>query len=162
MLVASILPPVQISHVMMPRGVDRLYLNFNYILTGEDGIIYPPKDDQRMRDRPGAIAGAFDAPQRVLQDVTVMADAGYPMSPAWLRQMGREAEAQVVEAQIANTEAQNAAVTCGRCARQLWSYRTQKPSVWPKISASAASPCRLKDRPGRRLALRGCLCICRA
>jgi hypothetical protein len=114
-VVASMLPPIEISHVMMPRGVDRLYLNFNYILTGEDGIIYPPKDGDRIEIALEPLL-EHSMRQRVLQDVAVMADAGYSMSPGWLRQMGRETEAQMVEAQIANTEGQNAAVAAAAAA----------------------------------------------
>ena len=63
-VVASMLPPWEVSHVVMPRGVDRLYVNGNYILTDETGIIHPPKDDDRRE-----IALATELQQAMRQQV---------------------------------------------------------------------------------------------
>ena len=46
-VLATIMPGVEISHVVLARGVMRLQINLMYVLFDEDGEMHPPKDNQR-------------------------------------------------------------------------------------------------------------------
>lgn len=43
-VLATLIPPIEITHLQAPRGVDRLYFNFDYVLSDEAGELHPPKD----------------------------------------------------------------------------------------------------------------------
>ena len=46
-VLATIIPTYVMSVVEMPRGVDRMFLNFMYVLADEDGELHWPKDNER-------------------------------------------------------------------------------------------------------------------
>ena len=46
-VLATIIPMYEMSVVLMPRGVDRMFINFQYVLADEDGEVHWPKDNQR-------------------------------------------------------------------------------------------------------------------
>ena len=48
LVLATLLPPCVISHVVAPRGVDRLYIKLHYVLTDEAGEMHKPKDEKRI------------------------------------------------------------------------------------------------------------------
>ena len=48
LVLATLLPPCVISHVVAPRGVDRLYIELHYVLTDEAGEMHKPKDEKRI------------------------------------------------------------------------------------------------------------------
>jgi hypothetical protein len=43
-VVAKLLPTIEISHVILESGLERLYLNFSYALATGDGEVHWPKD----------------------------------------------------------------------------------------------------------------------
>ena len=90
-VLATILPPFEVSVVEMPRGVDRMFLNFMYVLSDEDGELHWPKDGER-RELDFTYQEAA-VRQRVLADARVLLQQGVPLSSGWLRQLGMEPEA---------------------------------------------------------------------
>ena len=98
-VIAFILPTVEISY--LPRqGIDTLYVNFLYVLLDEDGEMHPPKDSERREiDISGWEQGVR---QQALVDLSAMADAQAPLSPGFLRQLGREKKALETEALMLN------------------------------------------------------------
>ena len=86
-VLATLLPPMEISHVVFPRGVDRIYINLQYILMDQSGELHPPKDNNRNEV---AMEPSLEAEMRakVLVDATALHEKGTPLAPAWLRQVG--------------------------------------------------------------------------
>ena len=86
-VVATMLPPMEISHVKMARGVDRIYINMQWILMDQAGELHPPKDAKRNEM---ALAPELEAEMRakVLADAAMLHEHGTQLSPAWLRQLG--------------------------------------------------------------------------
>ena len=102
-MIATIIVPLEISWVAHARGVDMLYINMAYALTDQNGELHPPKDENRIE------IGLSDTlqtliRQQVLSDAAVLADSGFPTAPGFLRQMGRDREAQVTEARLQQQE----------------------------------------------------------
>jgi hypothetical protein len=91
-VMATVLPPLEISWVKMARGVDRLYINFMYALLTAEGEFHPPKDEQR---RELAISPSLTQAVReqTLSDAMSMHSAGAILAPGFLRAMGLEQEA---------------------------------------------------------------------
>ncbi|KAL1496604.1 hypothetical protein AB1Y20_014208 [Prymnesium parvum] len=96
-VLAMLIPSFEISVCNMARGVDRAYINLMYILLDEDGEIHFPKDQQRrefaFRE---AEVNAFR--RHVLIDARTMVMQGVQLSSGWLRQLGMEERAIVVQA----------------------------------------------------------------
>ena len=87
LVLATLLPPCVISHVAAPRGVDRLYVNLQYVLTDEAGEMHKPKDEKRIEI---AIEPDVEAAMRVavLNDARAMSQNSFKLSPMWLAQIG--------------------------------------------------------------------------
>ena len=98
-VLATIMPPVQISWSRMACGLHRLYVNMIYLLCDENGDLHKPKD---MNRREMTISPAQELAYRamILQDAQAMEEAGMPLSPGFLRQMGKFVKAQAMEAQL--------------------------------------------------------------
>jgi hypothetical protein len=106
-VIATIMPLVEISWAEK-QGSDRLYVNFQFVLASEHGQLYPPKDEER---REIALSPQLqtDLRRQILVDIRGMAGKGFPLAPGFLRQLGREAAAQEVEARLLNLQQQQAA-----------------------------------------------------
>ena len=100
-VVATIIEGVEISHVKLARGVERLYVNFMYVLTDEAGLVHYPKDAARneIAMNPAQIT-AIRA--QVATDAARMGEMGINLSAGWWRQLGNEQAAQMAEAMLAN------------------------------------------------------------
>lgn len=111
-VVATMMAGVEISHVPLARGVERLYINFLYILADETGEIHPPKDANRVEM---ALLPADEAElrRRILLDVARMGEMGHPLSPGFWRQLGREDKALETEALLQNENAPARLLTRG-------------------------------------------------
>lgn len=96
---ATMMTPVEISWVGLTRGVDRLYLNFNYVLWDQWGGLHPPKD---MKRREILISDEISTKlrQQVIVDALSMTEAGAVLSPAWLRQLAMDQEAALLECEL--------------------------------------------------------------
>ncbi len=72
-----------------------------YALLAESGELYPPKDSRRVE-----IAltpqEQHEIRAQVLSDAMAFSLRGLPLSPAWHRQLGNEAAAQMAEARLHN------------------------------------------------------------
>ena len=98
-VLASVLPPLEISWVSMARGVDRLYINFMYALVTAEGEFHPPKDDSR-REIEFSAELTQTVREQTLTDAISMHSAGWVLAPGFLRAMGLEQEADAREAII--------------------------------------------------------------
>ena len=101
-VLATIIPPVEISVVRQPRGVDRLYMNFDYVLSDEAGEIHPPKDPDR-REKAMSKAMVKEIREQIYSDLKVMAERDMPLSPMFFRQLKMESRALSAEASLDNT-----------------------------------------------------------
>jgi hypothetical protein len=108
------------------QGIDHLYFEFQYVLADEDGELHAPKDGNRIEM---ALAPALETAirERVLTDLLAMADAGAPLAPGFLRQLGRIEEAMIVETRLHHHQAQIAQdpATSGKKAQ-----RKKKVQTW--------------------------------
>ena len=101
-VLATIIPPVEISVVRQPRGVDRLYMNFDYVLSDEAGEIHPPKDPDR-REKAMSKAMVKEIREQIYSDLKVMAERDMPLSPKFFRQLKMESRALSAQALLNNT-----------------------------------------------------------
>ena len=101
-VLATIIPPVEISVVRQPRGVDRLYMNYDYVLSCHAGEIYMPKDQNR-REKFMSNAMVKQIRQQIYSDLKVMAERDMPLSPMFFRQLKMESRALSAEASLDNT-----------------------------------------------------------
>ena len=97
-VVAMIVPNVEISWVAS-QGMERLYVNFQYVLADEDGEVHPPKDPNR---REMELEEVTELRQNLLSAVIAMHAKGFSLAPGFLRQMGCAEEASQVEAMLNN------------------------------------------------------------
>ena len=104
-VLATIIPGAEISHVVHARGVERLYMNFQYVLSDEDGELHLPKDNRRneIAFSPGEI---HEIRAQVATDAAHLGMAGMPLSAGWWRQVGNEEAACVAEATLHNLNLQ--------------------------------------------------------
>ena len=95
LVLATLLPPCVISHVVAPRGVDRLYIKLQYVLTDEAGEMHKPKDEKRIEI---AIEADVEAAMRaaVLSDAREMSRNSFKLSPLWLAQIGGVSSTSIV------------------------------------------------------------------
>ena len=96
-VLATIIPTFEMSVVQMPRGVDRMYLNFYYVLSDEGGEVHFPKDNER-REIEFSQAMETAIRQKIMADARRLVRQGAPLSAAWLRQLKLEPEARLREA----------------------------------------------------------------
>ena len=98
-VVATMLPPMELSWWQPPTGRGRLQVQFMYALVMGEGDIHPPKDNKR-REMSLSARELASLKVATLQDVLVMANRGFPLSPAWWRQLGHEPLAQETKANL--------------------------------------------------------------
>jgi len=98
-VIATLIPPLEVSWVRVASGLHRLYVSMIYVLSDEAGEMHFPKDANR---RELGVSSAQEASYRVmvLQDAVQLQEMACPLSPGWLRQMGKEEEAQMMEARL--------------------------------------------------------------
>ena len=99
-VVATPMPEVEVSWVEV-SGMDRLYVNCQYVLWDEAGELHAPKDPDRAEIQ---IDPELETAlrQQVLADLLLMYDKKLPLSPGFLRQLGHMEEAAVLEAILLN------------------------------------------------------------
>ena len=104
MVIATVMPTLQIQWDRMANGVGRLKINYFYVLSDMDGEMHAPKDENR-RELELADDLIQDLRVRILMDARAMIDRGYPMASGWYRQLGRHAKAdEIEECEIAGTK----------------------------------------------------------
>jgi len=98
-VIATLIPPLEVSWVRVASGLHRLYVSMIYVLSDDAGEMHFPKDANR---RELGVSSAQEASYRVmvLQDAVQLQEMACPLSPGWLRQMGKEEEAQMMEARL--------------------------------------------------------------
>ena len=103
-VIATLMPGIEISYVKK-SGLDRLFVNFMYILSDQAGELHPPKDNDRLE-----IGMSDDLTremrEQVLLYVGTMAAMKLPLSAAYYRQLGYDSWAMQTEA----IEVQEAAI----------------------------------------------------
>ena len=104
-LLATILKGAEISHVQLARGVQRLYINFQYALSDETGELHLPKDNNRI-EIAFSEADLHEIRAQVATDAALLGMMGLPLSAKWWRQVGNEEEAQMAEALVQNLSTQ--------------------------------------------------------
>ena len=100
-VIGTIMPGAVVSHVMHKRGVERLYVNLNYVLSDEDGELHPPKDSRRIEIAltPEEIN---EIRAQVALDAHMMGESELPLSAGWWRQLHNETKALMAEALLHN------------------------------------------------------------
>jgi hypothetical protein len=118
------------------QGIDTLYFEFQYILADQDGEMHMPKGSDKIEI---ALEQELETQirEQVLQDVLVMADAGAPLGPGFLRQLGRLDEAAEVEA---------------RLHRQSETATSSKKRKSSKLTVKYDVECILDERAGTKMA----------
>ena len=100
-VVAKLMAPLKISHVVLASGVEKTYVNGMYALVTENGEIHWPKNEKRQEIWVDDSEEA-ELRKEVLADVQLLAVKGHSLSPGWWRQLGNEEKALEVEASLAN------------------------------------------------------------
>lgn len=100
-VIGTIMPGAVISHVDHSRGVAKLFINLNYILSDEDGELHPPKDINRLELllSPEEVS---ELRSQVATDAYFMGEKGLPLSASWWRQIANEEQALMAEALLHN------------------------------------------------------------
>ena len=99
-LIAQMLPDLEVSWVA-EKDMERLYVNFMYVMGDHDGELYLPKTNQRV-EIPMTDSAVQQVRQVLMEAVIKMEALDYPLAPGFLRQMGKEDEAMRVEAVLTN------------------------------------------------------------
>ena len=100
-VLATMMPPVEISHVVLARGVIRLQINMMFVLIDEHGEMHAPKDNERREiELQQDLISELRA--QAAKDAACLADLGAQLSAGWYRQLGREQAAQMAEAMVLN------------------------------------------------------------
>ena len=115
-------------------------MNLQYVLTEEMGTCYWPKgldkveidfteDEQEIREL-------------VMSDVVELAKAGAVLSPGWWRQMGEEARAMEVEAQMANLFSMSEGKPKGKRGRDHYEVERilEKKGWWYRVQWAGYHP----------------------
>lgn len=121
------IPSVEVRHM---EQRDRLYINFQYVLADEQGDLHPPKDGQRneIAMAPELVG---DIRAQLLSDLAEMGEQGFPLSPAFWRQLGQEDQAVNAEAIIANLGHQETARTLSLVGAPEGTRRARlQPNKW--------------------------------
>lgn len=95
-VIATLLPGITISWVKK-SGLDRLYINFMYMLSDESGELHPPKDGER-REILMEPEEVREMREQILLDVEEMSKMELPLSAAYYRQLGYDSWAMQTEA----------------------------------------------------------------
>ena len=100
-VIGTIMSGAVISHVDHSRGVAKLFINLNYILSDEDGELHPPKDSNRVEIllSPEEVS---ELRSQVATDAYLMGEKGLPLSASWWRQLLNEEQALMAEALLHN------------------------------------------------------------
>lgn len=98
-VVSTMICPVEISWVKLPKGYEALYINFNFVLVDEDGEMHAPKDENR---REIALSNTDDIRAQVLADVRSLSQNGCPLGPGWWNQLGMPEKAAEVQLMLSN------------------------------------------------------------
>ena len=104
-LLATIIKGAEISHVQLARGVQRLYINFQYVLSDGTGELHLPKDNNRI-EIAFSDTDLHEIRAQVATDAALLGMKGLQLSAEWWRQVGNEEEALVVEALVMNLSTQ--------------------------------------------------------
>ncbi|KAL1520391.1 hypothetical protein AB1Y20_021977 [Prymnesium parvum] len=102
-VLATMMGGLEMKHVVSTNGSECLTINFLYILMGEMGDLYPPKDPMR-REIGLSNSEVAELRQVVLADALMLGERGAQLSPGWWRQLGDETSAQIAEAHLTNLE----------------------------------------------------------
>ena len=99
-LVAMLLPDWEVTHYELSGGGSHTQFNGMYALMADHGGVTWPKDNNRKELAfPEAIEKELR--QQVLSDLLLLHTRGEPLSPAWLRKLGKPEMALQVEAELA-------------------------------------------------------------
>jgi hypothetical protein len=93
------MPEAEISWVDV-KGVDKLCINFQYVLWDEDGELHPPKEEKREVLLAPDLLTALR--QQIMSDLLEFYRRGAPLAPGFLRNMGHMEEADAVQAMLLN------------------------------------------------------------
>jgi len=85
-VVATLMPPLEITHEVSSSGAERCYLNGMYVLATEAGEMHYPKDNNR-RELELSMDFCQELWQAVKEDVTELGERDIPLSPGWWRQL---------------------------------------------------------------------------
>ena len=98
-VVATLIPNFEISWTTT-QGREKVFINMMYILSDEDGEIFPPKDADR-REIPLNANELGEYRQVILSDLLSMSMKELPLSPKYFTQLGMEDKSAEVEAALA-------------------------------------------------------------
>lgn len=104
----------EVSWVTPAQGVDRLYVNFMYVLADEAGELHLPKDASR-RELAVSLSFVEQIRAQVLSDAALLVEKGAQLSAGWFTQLGLLSKAMEVRALQANFAAM-------QVPRAAWQY----------------------------------------
>ena len=148
-LLATILKGAEISHVQLARGVQRLYINFQYALSDETGELHLPKDNNRI-EIAFSEADLHEIRAQVATDAALLGMMGLPLSAKWWRQVGNEEEAQMAEALVQNLSTQPRVVKGKRGGRRRTATTSRRCSRSTRRATGRSCSGRAITRVGRR------------
>ena len=101
-VVASAMPEMEVVWTQR-MGTDILRYELRYVLADESGGLRMPKDHNKIEI---ALSPELESDLReeILADLNVLHQQGAPLAPGFLRQLGLELEADVLEAKLQNVQ----------------------------------------------------------
>lgn len=102
-VVATLAPPMEISWVKSELGLEKIFLNIQYVLFTEAGDIHWPKSTDRA-EISFSEEEEKDLRVAVLQDVNMLSTGTCPLAPRFWRQLGQEDKAQEMEQLLAQSQ----------------------------------------------------------
>ena len=106
-VVATAMPEMEVVWTQR-MGVDVMRYELRYVLADESGGLRFPKDHQKIEI---AVTPELESDLReeILFDLDALYQQGAPLAPGFLRQLGKELEADVLEAKLQNAQEQEEA-----------------------------------------------------
>jgi hypothetical protein len=104
-VVATAMPNMEVVSTKR-QGLEVMRYEYRYVLAHESGTLNMPKDGATKIEIALSPQLEADIRTEILQDIQQLHDQGAPLAPGFLRQLGLEMEADLLEAKLQNIEEQ--------------------------------------------------------
>ena len=104
-VVATAMPNMEVVSTKR-LGVEVMRYEYRYVLAHESGTLKTPKDGATKVEITLSPQLEADIRTEILQDIQQLHEQGAPLAPGFLRQLGLEMEADLLEAKLQNIEEQ--------------------------------------------------------
>ena len=146
-LIACVLPGLDATWTATSATTGTLKSTYQYVLIDEDGEMHKPKDGKRIEMELDPDEEE-DMREQALVDVRQLYDRTAKLSPGFLRRLGKEEEAAVLEAKLMNNPMGDAEGEGGSSSTALPVQGSQKSKR--KDKAHFEIDCIVGERPGSR------------